>query len=96
MNVYRILAILAITGALLGSIWYSLNSWHYKPLKVCNVTVVHLNTVISDKDTVINNLSTQIQSLMEDNKVIGFQEFFKGYEDENATTFKSPINKLLF
>lgn len=83
---------LAVAVAVAGSIWYTLNSWHYRPIRALKVQVITLTRENKAKDIVINNLSVQLKRLTEQNKVTGFEEYFKGYKDENISNITSSDN----
>ena len=74
------------TLALLGISWYALNTWHYKPLQDMGTTIQRQAVELSSKDIIINDLGVTIQVLKEKNKVVGFEEYYKGYVDENIST----------
>lgn len=65
--------------------WYAVYTWHYGPLNSQANEIVTLRSVSASKDTTINDLGTQIQYLIEHNKVVGYEEFYKGYKDENIS-----------
>jgi len=79
-----VLGSVAIAGVVF-SIWYSLNQWHYKPISDRDKTIQSLRQTIKAKDITIENIGTQLQQLMEQNKVTGFEEYFKGKADANFT-----------
>jgi len=72
---------------------YSLYSWHYH---VIDNLEKQLKTARHDnkaKEITINNLSVQIVQLMEDNRITGFESYFKGIADANNTIVS---DKLIF
>jgi len=72
---------------------YSLYSWHYS---VIDSLEKQLRTAQIDnkaKEITINNLGVQIVQLMENNKITGFESYFKGIADANNTTVS---DKLIF
>ena len=79
--------------SLIGASWYILRDWHYKPLDVMAQTIITLKQENQQKEITINNLSVQIVELMENNKVTGFEEYFKGVSDANNTII---TDKLIF
>ena len=75
----------AAVAVIIGTSWYTLNTWHYSPLEHKSAIIVKHEATIVSKDVIINDLSVKIQSLIEKNKVVGFEEFYKGYIDENVS-----------
>lgn len=83
---------IGIIVALLGSAWYVANTLHFKPIRLLER---QLNILIIDnqaKDVTINNLSVDIVQLIENNKIVGFEEYFNGLSENNTTT----TDKLIF
>ncbi len=67
--------------------------WHYLPLQQFENKLQANKIELSNKDIVINNLSVELQEVVQDNKVIGFEEYFKGFNDENISV---DTDKLIF
>ncbi len=75
-----------------GLFSYSLYSWHYSVISDLIETVEIQKEEIHSKDIVINNQAVDMIQLVEDNKVIGFEEYFKGLADANNTVYSDkPI-----
>lgn len=49
-------------------------NWHYKRIETLEIEN-------NAQARTINNLSVQVQTLIQDNKVTGFEEYYKGYKD---------------
>ena len=64
--------------SLIGVVWYSLNTWHYGVIN-------DLNKQVIAKDVTIQNLSIELVKLVEENKVVGFEEYFNGLSENNNT-----------
>ena len=82
-----------ITLFVVGLFTYSLYTWHYSVIDNLEKLVIQKNTEILAKDIVINNQAIELVLLVENNKVIGFEEYFKGLADANNTTYS---DKLIF
>ncbi len=74
-----------LLALVVGSGWYTINTWHYQPLKEQAILISGQASSLRDKQVIIGNLSVQIQTLIEENRVTGFEEFYKGYQDENIS-----------
>ena len=73
----------------LGAAYYSLYTWHIKPINTLEDANFKQKEVIRSQAITINNLGVQIQTLIEENKVTGFYEYFKGVADEQNNTIIS-------
>lgn len=71
--------------AVVVAISYALYSWHYRPLKDLEKTNASCQVERTAQETTIKNLGTRITQLIEENRVVGFEEYFKGLEDANNT-----------
>lgn len=71
--------------AIAGGGWYILNDWHYGPLKTCKVELADQGDVIKSKEETIKQLGIKITTIIEANKVTGFEEYFKGLNDANSS-----------
>ena len=74
-----------------GSAWYVVNDWHYKPIRVFERQVKTLTIDNKAKDVTINNLSVQIVELIENNKVTNFESYFLGISESNTTVSEKLI-----
>ena len=74
-----------IIVAVLSATWFMVDTLHFKPIRLLERQVVELSQDVKDRDLTINNLGVEIVQLTENNKVTGFEEFWKGYQDENIT-----------
>ena len=74
-----------IIVAVLSATWFISNSLYDKFILLPQRQIVKLNQDVKDRDLAINNLGVEIVQLAEQNKVTGFEEFWKGYQDENIT-----------
>ena len=79
--------------ALLASAWYVVRDWHYKPIHLLERQLITVKLDNKAKDITINNLGVQIVQLTENNKVLGFEEYFKGVADANISVVS---DKLIF
>ncbi len=84
---------LAVISALIGSAWYILQDWHYKPLKDNVKIITSQKIIIKTQEITINNLGVEIVQLVEQNKVVGFESYFTGLADANNST---DNNNLIF
>ncbi len=82
-----------ITLFVVSLLSYSLYSWHYNVISDLEKTVSKQKEEITAKNIVINNQAIELVQLVENNKVIGFEEYFKGLADANNTTYS---DKLIF
>ena len=62
--------------ALIGGVWYFLNTWHYR-------VIDDLNKQVIAKDVTIQDLSIKLVELVEENKVTNFEEYFNGLSENN-------------
>ena len=69
----------------MASAWYVVDDWHYKPIALLERQVKSLSIDNDAKDITINNLGVQIVQLTENNKISGFEEYFKGVADANVS-----------
>ena len=72
--------------AMISSAWYSLSSWHYKPIKQLTNQVNILKQESDSKDITINNLGVEIVQLTKKNKIAGFEGYFDGLSEINIST----------
>ncbi len=82
-----------ITLFVVSLLSYSLYSWHYNVISDLEKTVSKQKEEITAKNIVINNQAIELVQLVENNKVTGFEEYFKGLADANNTTYS---DKLIF
>ncbi len=82
---------IAVILALIGSAWYILQDWHYRPLKDNAILITKQKATIKAQNITINNLGVEIVQLIEQNKVAGFESYFTGLADANNTTSDNLI-----
>ena len=78
-----------IISLVLGAAYYALHIWHFAPIDHLEDTVLEQKEVIRSQAITINNLGVQIQTLVEENKVSGFEEYFEGVASEQNNTIIS-------
>lgn len=66
------------TAIIIGSVWYSLQTWHYAPLKERDAMLVVYGTKI-------NNLEVDLIKCVDDSVVVEFESFFEGGGDVEGT-----------
>jgi len=86
------LVYVGIIIAMVATAWALVDSWHYKPIRVLKEERNSLKTLNKNKDIVINNLSIELVKAIENTKIKGFEEYFKGLADANITV----TDKLIF
>ena len=86
---------IGIILAMVGSAWYILEDWHYGPIRTLEKENSKLKIENKAQEGTIKNLGIRITELMANNKVIGFEEYFKGLDDAN-TTIITDNDKLIF
>ncbi len=84
---------LYLYGILLVFIGGVIYKWHYLPLQQHEDKLQSNKIELANKDIVINNLSVELQEVVQNNKVVGFEEYFKGFSDENISI---NTDKLIF
>lgn len=75
----------AIVATVIGGAGYFLYDWHYDVISALEEKVTTLEADNKTKDLTIDNLGVQIIQIIEDNKVVGFEEYFNGVADANYT-----------
>ena len=74
-----------------GIFSYSLYSWHYGVIGDLKSDVEKLTLSNKAKDNTIKNLGVEIIQLIENNKVVGFEEYFNGFAENNNSFSDSLI-----
>jgi len=83
---------IGVAISIIGGAWFFLNSWHFAPIKTFKKNIKKQEEIIKLQNITINNLGVQINKLIESNKVTGFEEYFKGYKDENISAHAGSSN----
>ena len=64
--------------AIIAGVAYLFFTYHYLPIQA-------LKSETDSQKIVIDNLSVELLETVENNKVMGFEEYFKGKADENIS-----------
>ena len=82
-----------LTAVIIVSFGLFIDHWHYGPIADLKRSQSEMTKTIKHKDIVINDLSVEIQRLVENNKVTGFESYWKGMADANDSVIS---DKLIF
>ena len=79
---------------MVGMAWYVVDDFHYEPIRLLEGQVAALEATTKVQEITINNLGVEIVQLTENNRIIGFEEYFKVYFYANTTVIDN--DKLIF
>lgn len=80
-----VIAKLVGVGLFVGALVYVVLDFHYWPMKEKDKIIADQEFEIHSQEATIKELGIKITILIEENKVTGFEEYFKGLEDANNT-----------
>ena len=79
-----------------AGVWYMVNQWHYAPIAHLSKLVRQQEVELKAKDLTIHNLSVQLDEMVKQNKITGFEQYWKGYHYDENITINSGSDKLVF